>query len=123
MREQWKRWIEEEKGIEGRVCGKREGEKRREKFSCFFNMGRYFVTGFPSSRNDLNGDYCTFIQEKCEAPPHKRQELQFQGVSLCHLLVEKDSNWIKDKDKLPMVECLKKVWLNEDYSIRVGKVY
>jgi len=51
---------------------------------------------------------------------HKRKELQFQGVKLCHLLVEKDESWIRGKTGV--VDCLKKIWLAEDYASRMSKV-
>lgn len=50
----------------------------------------------------------------------KRQELQFQGVALCHHLVEGKEAWIKDQSV--MVDFLKKIWVSNTYHIKLASV-
>ncbi|XP_064401908.1 transformation/transcription domain-associated protein-like isoform X2 [Halichondria panicea] len=48
----------------------------------------------------------------------KRRELQFQGVSLCHMLVEGNEEWIKDQPL--MVDFLRKMWVAEAYHSKLA---
>ncbi len=50
----------------------------------------------------------------------KRQELQFQGVSLCHLLVERDQAWIKEQALV--VDFLRKMWVADSYHSKLASV-
>ena len=51
---------------------------------------------------------------------HKCQELQYQGVALCHLLVEEKEAWLNNKPAV--VDCLKKIWMSEAYHARFKNV-
>ena len=61
----------------------------------------------------LAGEDATTAQHKC-------QELQFQGVVLCHLLIEEKETWLNDKAAI--VDCLKKIWMSETYHTRFKNV-
>ncbi|KAL5497639.1 hypothetical protein EMCRGX_G014148 [Ephydatia muelleri] len=49
----------------------------------------------------------------------KKRELQYQGILLCHLLIEHKESWIKDMPAI--VECLKKIWMSETYHAQCAK--
>ena len=49
----------------------------------------------------------------------KKRELQYQGILLCHLLIEHKESWIKDMPTI--VECLKKIWVSEAYHFQCAK--
>ena len=51
----------------------------------------------------------------------KCQELQYQGVALCHLLIQEKETWLTDKAAI--VECLKKIWMSEAFHARFTTVY
>ena len=51
---------------------------------------------------------------------HKCQELQYQGIALCHLLVDEKEAWLNNKPAV--VECLKKIWMSETYHERFKNV-
>ena len=50
----------------------------------------------------------------------KCQELQYQGVALCHLLIQEKETWLTDKAAI--VDCLKKIWMSEAFHARFTTV-
>ena len=50
----------------------------------------------------------------------KCQELQYQGVALCHLLVEEKEAWLIDKTAI--IDCLKKMWMSEAFHAKFTTV-
>lgn len=50
----------------------------------------------------------------------KCQELEYQGVALCHLLVDEKEAWLIDKTAI--IDCLKKMWMSEAFHAKFTTV-